>query len=245
MDNIKTNNIIPSSNSTTLRKYGNKDDCIELKNINYKNILFNGTSLYEHKNTNDINNLEIFLENEKKNNKIKQWSKLDKCEKLKKLLFFVDLYKIKNNLTMEEEEKLIFFFKELLDKKLLKRVKDVIYDKDKGVIKDIPNLFYNKQCKKFTLKTSSGNKQNTLKSLAPQKKNTNTTSKNIQHLILNPIIINNEINEINEIIGTNEINEINEIIGTNEINEIIGTNEINEINEIIGTNEINRTDEIN
>jgi hypothetical protein len=109
MDNIKINNI--NSNST---KYGNKDDCIELKNINYKNILFNGTSLYEHKNTNDINNLDIFLENEKKNNKIKQWSKLDKCEKLKKLLIFVNLYKIKNNLSLEEEEKLIFFFKELL-----------------------------------------------------------------------------------------------------------------------------------
>jgi hypothetical protein len=203
MDNIKTNNINTNSR--------NKDDCIELKNINYKNILFNGTSLYEHKNTNDINNLDIFLENEKKNNKIKQWSKLDKCEKLKKLLFFVNLYKIKNNLTLEEEEKLIFFFKELLDKKLLKRVKDVIYDKDKGVIKDIPNLFYNKQCKKFTLKTISGNKHvNTLKSLAPQKKYTNTTSKNIQHLISNPIIIDNyhQLNNENEI---NEINEINEM----------------------------------
>jgi len=158
----------------------NNEDCMELKNINYKNVLFNGTTLYEHKNTNDINNLDSFLENEKQNNKIEQWSKLDKCEKIKKLNIFVKTYKETHHLSDEMEQKLLQYFKDLLDKKMLQRVKDVIYDKETGIIKDIPNLLFNKQTKNFTIKNTS-NKQHisTLKSLAP-KKNNSFSNKNIK-----------------------------------------------------------------
>lgn len=160
-------------------KQRKNDDCTELKNINYKNMLFNGTILYERKDTNDIDNLENFLENEKKHNKNEHWSKLDKCEKIKKLTIFANTYKSNNKLSSEQEEKLVLFFKDMMDKKLLQRVKDVVYDKELGIIKDIPGLMFNKQNKNFTIKNTSKLHISTLKSLAPKKRNMNATLKNI------------------------------------------------------------------
>ena len=57
-----------------------------------------------------------------------------------------------------------------IDKKQLQKTKDVIYDKDMGQIKSIPNLLFNKITKKFTIKRND--KQNsTIKSLGPKKLN--------------------------------------------------------------------------
>ena len=47
---------------------------------------------------------------------------------------------------------LISFFKDCLDRKKFQRVKDVIYDKTTGLIKEIPALSYIKTTKHFTLK---------------------------------------------------------------------------------------------
>ena len=44
------------------------DECQELKNIKYKTMLLNGNPLKETKSSNDLSNLEKFLENEKNNN---------------------------------------------------------------------------------------------------------------------------------------------------------------------------------
>ena len=96
------------------------------------------------KNANNLNSLDSFLENEKNNNVNEPWSKLDKTIKTKKLLEFVDIYKKANELTDEDEKILVHFFKDCLDRKKLNRVKDVIYDKTTGLIKDIPGLFHNK-----------------------------------------------------------------------------------------------------
>ena len=42
------------------------DECQELKNIKYKTMLLNGAPLHETKSSNDLSNLDKFLENEKK-----------------------------------------------------------------------------------------------------------------------------------------------------------------------------------
>ena len=105
------------------------DECIELKNIKYKTMLLNGNPLQETKSSNDISNLEKFLENEKFNNGNEPWCKLNKTIKTKKLIDFVELYKEKNNLDNEEADLLISFLKDSLERKKLQRVKDVIYDK--------------------------------------------------------------------------------------------------------------------
>ena len=67
----------------------NREECLELKNIKYKTMLLNGNPLQETKSSNDLSNLEKFLENEQNNNKIEPWSKLDKTIKTKKIIEFI------------------------------------------------------------------------------------------------------------------------------------------------------------
>jgi len=144
------------------------EECQELKNIKYKTMLLNGAPLQETKADNDISNLDKFLEEEKNNNSNEPWCKLNKTIKYKKLLEFVELYKKTKNLNEEETKILSLFLKDSIDKKKLFKVKDVIYDKDNGVIKEIPALTYSKLNKHFTLKNIE-KRISTLKSLAPRK----------------------------------------------------------------------------
>lgn len=156
------------------------EECIELKNIKYKTMLLNGNPIKETKSSNDLSNLEIFLENEKNNNVNEPWCKLDKTIKTKKLLDYVQIYKNDNDLDEEEEKLLVNFLKDCLDRKKLQRVKDVIYDKTTGFVKDIPALSYNKPNKHFTLKNLE-KRISTLKSLAPKKINGTIRNKTIIH----------------------------------------------------------------
>ena len=74
-----------------------------------------------------------------------------------------------------------------IDKKKLNRIRDITYDKSKGVITNIPILVLNKTTKIFTLNNEK--KVSTLRALAPikntktkkaskDKKNSNTEEKN-------------------------------------------------------------------
>jgi len=143
-------------------------ECQELKNIKYKSMLKTGVPLKETKSSDNISNLEKFLENEKDININESWCKLNKTIKIKKINEYSDIYQIKYNLDDNEKMQLISFLKDCLDKKKLQRVKDVIYDNKKGIIKDIPALLYNKPSKHFTLKNID-KRVSTLKSLAPKK----------------------------------------------------------------------------
>ena len=130
----------------------NNEECVELKNIKYKTMLLSGAPIQETKSANDLYNLEKFLEKEQNNNKNEPWCKLDKTIKTQKLIEYVKIYKEENNLDDEESNLLIAFFKDCLDRKKFQRVKDVIYDKATGLIKEIPALSYTKATKHFTLK---------------------------------------------------------------------------------------------
>jgi hypothetical protein len=92
------------------------------------------------------------------------------------MLAYAEKYTEDKKLTEEESSKLISFLKDCLDKKKLQRVKDVIYDKSVGEIKEIPALFYNKTNNHFTLKNLD-KRVSTLKSL-PQKNRVKITAKN-------------------------------------------------------------------
>lgn len=145
----------------------NQQECSQLKNMKYKNIIGNNFRK-ENKSANDLSNLDAFLENEKKHNIAEPWSKLDKTVKIKKMLLFAEQYKIDKSLEESEYEHLMRFLKDCLDRKKLNRVKDVIYDKTSGLIKDIPGLFHNKVKNHFTIKNVE-KRVSTLKSLAPKK----------------------------------------------------------------------------
>jgi len=153
------------------------EECIELKNIKYKTMLLNGNPIVETKSSNNLSNLDKFLEDEKNNSKNEPWSKLNKTLKTQKLLAFASNYKNEKKLDEHEEKALVSFFKDCLDKKKLIRVKDVIYDKVTGNIKEIPALFYNKPTKHFTLKNLD-KRVSTLKSL-PAKKGSKTLTHTI------------------------------------------------------------------
>jgi hypothetical protein len=147
-----------------------EEECLELKNIKYKTMLISGAPLQETKSSSDLSNLEKFLENEQNNNKIEPWSKLDKTIKTKKIIEFIEVYKVKCELDTEESSSLLTFLKDCLNRKKLQRVKDVIYDKENGQIKDIPALQYIKASKHFTLKNID-KRISTVKSLTPKKPN--------------------------------------------------------------------------
>jgi hypothetical protein len=151
-------------------------ECQELKNIKYKTMLLNGVPLQETKSSNNLTNLDKFLESEKNNNINEPWCKLNKTIKTKKLQDYVELYKTQNNLTDEECSILILFLKDCIDRKKLQRVKDVLYDKENGTIKEIPALHYTKVTKHFTLKNID-KRVSTLKSLAPKKSGQGTIRK--------------------------------------------------------------------
>jgi hypothetical protein len=155
----------------------NSEECLELKNIKYKTMLLNGNPLKETKSENDLSNLDKFLEDEKNNNVNEPWCKLNKTIKTKKILEFVEKYKSEKNLDQEEEKVLLTFLKDCLDRKKLQRVKDVVYDKTNGSIKEIPALSYTKANKHFTLKNMD-KRVSTLKSLAPKKAQGTIKNKN-------------------------------------------------------------------
>ena len=167
----------------TTKEKEKEEECLELKNIMYKTMLLNGNPLQETKSEKDLSNLDKFLENEKNVNVNEPWCKLNKTIKTKKLLEFVEKYKSDNNLDLEEVKLLTSFLKDCIDRKKLQRVKDVVYDKTNGSIKEIPALAYTKTNKHFTLKNID-KRISTLKSLAPKKgqgtiKNKNATNAHV------------------------------------------------------------------
>jgi hypothetical protein len=95
---------------------------------------------------------------------------------MRKLQDYVTVYKEDNKLSDDEGELLITFLKDCIDRKKLQRVKDVIYDKENGKIKEIPSLHYMKSNKHFTLKNLD-KRVSTLKSLAPKKTTQGTIRK--------------------------------------------------------------------
>lgn len=145
----------------------NQEECMELKTIKYKTMLISGADIQETKTSNDMNNLERFLEAEKHTNQAESWAKLDKTIKTQKLIAYAEKYVEQHKMCEDDLNMLVQYLKDCLDKKKLGRVKDVTYDKEKGVIKDIPSLIFNKSSRQYTLKRSE-KRVSTLKSL-PQK----------------------------------------------------------------------------
>lgn len=158
----------------------------DMKNIKYKSMLLNNNSNNNNnynnlspRESNDINNINDFLEKEKQTHTNELWSKLDKTIKMQKIRAFIEDYSTINNLSIKESKNLLSFLTTSLDQKRLTKAKDVIYERDTGIIKSIPCLLFNQIQRKFTLKRCE-KRQSTLKSLHPKKSNKtrdNKTSK--------------------------------------------------------------------
>ena len=113
--------------------------------------------------------LDTLLENEKQQNKKDAWNKIDKTVKTQKLHEFAERYGKEHVLPLKDIKCLKLFFIDSLDKAKLQKVKDVIYDKEKGIITSIPALFFNTMNRMFTLRIIDTKRVSTLKSLTPKK----------------------------------------------------------------------------
>lgn len=154
-----------------------KNDNQDLKTIKYKNMMLNGVAMSEPKTTisSDISDIDLFLEKESNLNKNEPWSKLDKTAKLKKLNEYANSVSKEHKLTAAELKSLKKDFTTFLDKKQLSKAKDVNYDKETGIIKNIPSLQFNKNTRKFTMKRSEKH-VSTTKGLGPKKSSTKKIS---------------------------------------------------------------------
>lgn len=124
----------------------------------------------------DTSNIDAFLEKESIQSKNEPWSKLDKTIKLKKLNDYANQICDEYELSPTELKTLKKDLSSYIDKKQLQKVKDVTYDKESGIINSIPNLKFNKNTRKFTMKKSEKH-ISTTKSLGPKKNS--TTKKNV------------------------------------------------------------------
>jgi hypothetical protein len=113
--------------------------------------------------------LDSLLETEKQQNKSDTWNKLDKTVKIQKLHIFAEKYGKDNTLPVKDIKSLKHFFSEALNKNKLQKTKDVVYDKEKGIIQSIPALFFNVGNRAFTLKNLDVKRVSTLKSLTPKR----------------------------------------------------------------------------
>jgi hypothetical protein len=123
----------------------------------------------DDKDESTYTDIDKLLEKEKQQNKADTWNKLDKTLKIQKLHIFAEKYGKDNTLPVKDIKGLKHFFTESLEKNKLQKTKDVIYDKEKGIINGIPSLFFNIQQRSFTLKNMDAKRVSTLKSLTPSR----------------------------------------------------------------------------
>ena len=140
------------NNLSDKNKQEKTDYCKELKNIAYKTMLLNGNEIVPDVNNTNNNTLSKYLQDETCANQKENWSKLDKTQKVKKLIHHVEVLEKKFTLNEDEANKCKKYLLKCLERKALTKVKDVHYDKDKGVISDIPNLHFDIINRVFALK---------------------------------------------------------------------------------------------
>ena len=142
-----------------------KDECQHLK---FKHMMLTGAPLVRTIHSKKAN-IDMFLEKESNLNKHEPWNKLDKTDKIKQLIEYVNVNANKfslNDLEIEEVKKYLI---DSLDKKKLQHVKDVQYDNISGNIINIPSLHFNTTSRKFTFKRNE-KRTSTSKSLGSGKK---------------------------------------------------------------------------
>ena len=144
------------------------EECMELQNIKYQTMLLNSNSKVTSNKVDSLN-IDAFLEKERAVNKEKPWNKLGKNQKIGKITDYINQYTQEFQSTSEEKAELKIYLVKCLERKKLQRVKDVIYDSNLGIIKNIPGLSYDKVKRKFTLKKVD-KKKSSLSRTAPKRK---------------------------------------------------------------------------
>lgn len=146
------------------------DDCQELKNIEYKTLLLNGTNLCPKLKTNNCSSteLETMISNDVQVKKNESWNKLDKTQKSLHIKKFCLKLKSEYNLSHDEFNETLKYLNKCIERKFLNKAKDIIYDKDNNQIINIPNFIFLNDTRKFYLKKDDKH-VSTVKSLSDKK----------------------------------------------------------------------------
>jgi hypothetical protein len=160
---------------TTTKETIKEDDI--LKQTKYKTVIQPTltNSSFEERNETNMQALDVLLEKEKHTNSTDSWNKLNKTSKIQKLHQFSETYGHEKKLPQKDIKSLKLYFNDCLDKNKLQRTKDLVYDKEKGIIISIPGLLFNTTSRAFTIRSADSLKRvSSLKSLAPKKNKTPT-----------------------------------------------------------------------
>ena len=175
LENIKYKNLFLNNNNNNNDNDDNNDN--NDNNNNTDNLATNNdivinstqiTNIDKAKTIDDV--MQIQQNNEPV---IKTWSRLSKMERYTKLCEYVDKIAPEHELELKDISDLKKYLKQCLNRKLLTRMKDVVYDKKDGTIKKINGLQFktgkmNDKERKFTLKLIE-RKDSTLKNLGSGK----------------------------------------------------------------------------
>ena len=148
-----------------------------LQSVKYKSLLQTEESKSQTSETH-YSNIDSILEQEKQNNKMETWTKLDKTIKLQKLHAFAEKHGKEHHFPLKEVKALKLFFIDCLDKNKLKTTKDILYDKETGTILQVPALTLNPTTKTFTLKNIDNKRISTIKSLTPHRHSASAREEN-------------------------------------------------------------------
>ena len=132
--------------------------------------------MFENNQNEEINN---YLLEEIETNKKEIWSKLNNSIRLNKVSEYTEeLLKDEYSLNAEEINDTKKYLSELLEKKMINKNNDVIYDKDKEKLSKINHLNFNNKTRKFFIKK---NKTSSISQTLRKKtkKNNNTSLKNV------------------------------------------------------------------
>ena len=156
----------------------NKDECLQLKNINYQTMLLNRKSNIDS-DRDQTTNIDAYLSHEHEHigGGKKPWNKLEKMTKIHKLNDYVDTLTNGNKISKEIKSNMKKYLRQCLERKKLQRIKDVTYDSNEGKIIKIPGFNFNKTTFKFTLRRID-KKSKISSSLAPKTKKNKSKTKN-------------------------------------------------------------------
>ena len=170
INDIDFENNRTTSNDKVQKKKSDTDDCQELKNIEYKTLLLNGTNLCPKYKSNISSNTEIetMISNDVELKKKESWNKLDKTQKSLHVKKYCSVLKVSYKLTDDEYNETFKYLNKCIERKFLNKAKDVIYNKDLNEITNIPNFLFLNDSRKFYLKKDDKH-VSTVKSLSDKK----------------------------------------------------------------------------
>ena len=142
----------------------------ELKSLKYKHMFFNSPT------ETNMETLEQIIQRDTDRIACLPWNKLDKSTKIKKLNEFSDRLGQEKEHSVQVIADLKAMLKDKMNRKMMQKSKDIVYDKDKGIVMDIPNLIFHSETLKYTLRTTES--ESPLNSLAPKNKTIKNTKTN-------------------------------------------------------------------